>query len=231
MLLACLLASISPPATVQAEGETPSSTSLPEESSVVTVEANAFYNATSYTISDGDCTISWIAYGSELNKGVVKQSASCSAPLADQLPLLRKISEKFYTTDRFASAFHTLFWGGLVAERKPDSYEMPARLALAAHRSADWDTEKGRPKNGDLNGFIKNLAIRESIYQELKVLFEHFHRNIELSSVEKVRVIKAEKLPFYDKLMELGIKPSEKLPFDCMAWFSVSAVAKGDNKF
>jgi hypothetical protein len=60
------------------------------------------------------------------------------------------------------------------------------------------------------------------IYPELKELFERFQRTIRFSCAEKVLVTEAAKLPFYDQLKQRGVKASDKLPFDCMAWFSVS---------
>jgi hypothetical protein len=191
------------------------------------VEVNELDNATHYRTSRGDCAITWIAYHAELNKGVVKHRSQCPEPLSSQLPMLTAICEAFLNRDRNAPAFRTLFWGGLVPESSPASLEMPLRLALAAYKSPGWDAKNGRPKNGDINGYVKDLANRELIYPELKELFRGFHRAITLSAVEKVRVLEARKLPFYDQLRKQGIKAADKLPFDCMAWFSVS-VAEGE---
>jgi hypothetical protein len=43
--------------------------------------------------------------------------------------------------------------------------------------------------------------------------------------VEKVRVLEAGKLPFYDQLKQKGVAATDRLPFDCMAWFSLSALS------
>jgi hypothetical protein len=61
------------------------------------------------------------------------------------------------------------------------------------------------------------------IYPELKELFAHFHKNITFSCAGKVLVQKAEKLPFFDRLKQQGVKAADKLPFDCMTWFSIAA--------
>jgi hypothetical protein len=141
------------------------------------------------------------------------------------MTLLMKICAALFDHDENARTFRTLFWGGLEAERKPASQELPFRLALAAYQSTDWDVRKGTSKNGDLNGFIKDLANREPIYPELKELFRRFRRDITLSVVEKVRVLEAGKLPFYDRLRQNGVMPKDRLPFDCMAWFAVTSFA------
>jgi len=198
-----------------------------QEAAPVVVEFNELDNATHYRTSRGDCAITWIAYHAELNKGVVKHRSQCAEPLSSQLPLLTAICEVFLDRDRNAPAFRTLFWGGLVPESGPASLEMPLRLALAAYTSPGWDAKNGRPKKGDINGFVKDLANRELIYPELKELFRGFHRIITLAAVEKVRVLEAGKLPFFDQLRRQGIQAADKLPFDCMAWFSVSA-AEGE---
>jgi len=189
----------------------------------VTIEYSAQDRATSYTASSGDCSITWIAYNAGPNQGLIKHSPRCAAPMALQFSLLTKICTTFFNHDKDTRAYRTLFWGGLVAEKKPASQELPLRLALAAYRSRDWDVRKGKPKNGDINGFVKNLANREPIYPELQELFRRFDRQITLATVEKVRVTEAEKLPFYGTLKQQGVAGSDRLPFDCMAWFSLSA--------
>jgi hypothetical protein len=142
-----------------------------------------------------------------------------------QVSLLTKICTALFSHDKDAGAFRTLFWGGLAAERKPASQELPLRLALAAYRSPGWDVRKGKPRNRDINGFIKELANGVPIYPELQELFRPFNRQITLATVEKVRVLEAEKLPFYSRLEQQGVKATDRLPFDCMAWFSLSPLS------
>ena len=191
-----------------------------EDAINVIVQFNTDDNETRYSISRGDCSITWITR--HVEPDVIKHSASCNAPLVMQLPLLIKLCEHLYGDGENARKFDKLFWGGLKAENKPASDEMSFRLSLAAFKSPGWDTKKGKPKKGDLYRFVKDLANKEMIYPELKALFEHFHRFIVLASIEKVRVGKADELPFYDQLKKKGVKPADKLPFDFMAWFLVS---------
>jgi hypothetical protein len=192
------------------------------EPTIAVVETSSNSDATIYSIADGDCTIKWIVYTTELNMGVVKHAARCQATLTRQLPLLSRILEVFLSKDRNAPSFHTLFWGGMVPDTGPASLELPLRLALAAHRSRGWNSKRGRPVRGDLNGFVKVLANQGPIYPELITLFERFHRSISIASVEKVRVLEAKNLPFYDQLKKQGVRATDKLPFDCMVWFFVT---------
>ena len=195
-----------------------------QNAAAVVIEHSAQWNATIYKISSGDCTIEWIARNSEI--GVIKYWSQCALSLAEQLPLLEKICGEFFSKDKNAQAFRTLYWGRLEPDTPNGSRELSLRLALAAHKSPGWDAKKGKPKNGDINGFVKDLANREMIYPELKKLFERFHKNIKFSCAEKVLIMKADKLPFYEQLKQQGVKAGDKLPFDCMTWFSVSAVSQ-----
>jgi len=139
------------------------------------------------------------------------------------IPLLEKICAEFFSKDKNAQAFRTLFWGRLEPDTPNGSRELSLRLALAAYKSPGWDTKKGKPKNGDINGFVKDLANKEMIYPELKKLFERFHKSIKFSCAEKVLVLKTDKLPFYEQLKQQGVKAADKLPFDCMTWFTIAA--------
>jgi hypothetical protein len=195
-----------------------------QNAAAVVIEHSAQWNATIYKISSGDCTIEWIARNSEI--GVIKYWSQCALSLAEQLPLLEKICGEFFSKDKNAQAFRTLYWGRLEPDTPNGSRELSLRIALAAYKSPGWDAKKGKPKNGDINGFVKDIANREMIYPELKELFGRFHKSIKFSCAEKVLVLKAEKLPFYEQLKQQGVKAADKLPFDCMTWFSVSAVSQ-----
>jgi hypothetical protein len=186
----------------------------------VVVEASPGDIERTYSINEGDCAIKWIVYATENNKGVVKYWARCPL-LSQQLPYLSRIFEEFLGKDRNAASLHTLFWGGLVPDTKPASLEMSLRLALAAYRSGGWDIRRGKPVSGDLNRFVKDLANMAPIYPELRALFDRFHRTISIKSVEKVRVLMAAELPFYDELRKAGVQATDRLPFDCMVWFSL----------
>lgn len=191
-----------------------------EADSSVSVEHSSQWNATIYNIINGDCSIKWIARYSEI--GVIKHWSQCTLSLADQLPLLTKIGAEFFRKDVNAQAFRTLFWGRLEPDHQNASRELSFRLALAAHKSPGWDIKKGKPKKGDINGFVRDLANKELIYPELRELFERFHKSLQFSCAEKVLVQKAEKLSFFDQLKRHGVKAEDKLPFDCMTWFSVA---------
>lgn len=195
-----------------------------ETTSPVTIERDAQWNATIYSISGAGCTIQWIARNAEI--GVIKHWSRCTASLSEQLPLWEKICAEFFSKDKNAQAFRTLFWGRLEPENQNGSRDLSFRLALAAYQSPGWDVRRGKPKSGDMNGFIRDISNKNMIYPELRELFGRFQRSIVLSTVEKVLITEAAKLPFYEQLKQRGIKAEDRLPFDCVAWFTVSHLSQ-----
>lgn len=191
------------------------------DSPAVMVERSTNNNATTYSIALNDCKIEWIARNTEV--GVVKLWSQCTLPLSQQMPLIERLYEEFLRTDKNARALRTLFLGEIDPDTGNGPRDMSIRLALGAHKSSRWDAQRGDARNGNINGFVKDLANREMIYPELKELFGRFHQNIRVTYVEKVLVQRADQLPYYDLLKAQGVQASEKLPFDCMTWFAIAA--------
>lgn len=191
-----------------------------EKRSPVFIEQKAEGNAMIYRISAGSCMIEWIARNTEI--GVVKHWSDCALPLAKQQPLWTQLAAEFFSRDPNAGSLRTLFWGRIEPDNATGPHELSLRLALAAYQSSGWDKKRGKARNGDINGFVKDLANRAMIYPELNALFAHFHKTVYFSCAEKVLVVEASKLPFYEQLKRHGVKAKDRLPFDCMAWFSVT---------
>ncbi len=186
----------------------------------VTVKHNTEVRETDYTIASGDCRITWTVSHTELNRGGIRHRSDCGLPLAGQAPLIGKLLRKVLAEDPEAAAFRTLGWGRLCPDGARD-FTMPVRLALAAKRSAEWDTKKGAPRGGEVNGWVLKLINEAMIYEELRPVFAQSGLEIRLESVEKVLVQRAEQLAFFERLREGGAEPRDRLPFDCQAWFSV----------
>ena len=98
-------------------------------------------------------------------------------------------------------------------------------LALAAVDSPEWDRVLGRPRHSDLNQFVRTLADEAVIDRELRQIFDAEGLRLQIAAVEKVLVLPVRNLPFREKLPPAGLRPEDKLPFDCQLWFSVT-VAK-----
>ena len=187
-------------------------------SEFVYVSSNDY--ATTFTIRRGHCSINWIVRKTEAD--VIKHSAVCDMPLSSQIPLLVQLGRSFFSRRVNTSPAQKLFWGTLENNDTSSENEMSFRLALAAAKTPAWNAKMGKPQKDELYSFVKDLANREMIYPELKDVFTHLDKNITLCAIEKVRVMEAQKLPIYEKLKNHGVQPKDKLPFDFMAWFSVS---------
>jgi hypothetical protein len=138
---------------------------------------------------------------------------------------LEPLAEAFFARPENTQATR-LFWGRLLPDGQTGLHELSFRLALAAHAFPGWDAKKGKAKNGSDNGVVKHLGNSTMIYPELKALFERLNKSIEIVYVEKVCAMKAKQLPYFEKLKEQGVKGEEKLPFDCLTWFSITAASQ-----
>jgi len=211
---------IFPDPALEAERLAPTACCRAEGMPPVAVVRNTPYRETSYRCGVADCDVEWVARDTE--PAVVRQRSRCTISLEQQLPLMRAVGAAFFHQDPHAGELRTLFWGRLTPdESRGGPQEMGFRLALAAFGSAGWDRVRGRPRNGDINGFVRQLANEAMIYPELEALFAGFGRDITFAGAEKVLVMRADELPFYDRLKTHGILGTDKLPFDCLTWFAV----------
>mgnify|MGYP001585596063 CR=1 FL=1 len=187
----------------------------------VRVQHDPSLRDTNYSVTKGTCRISWVVYASELNKNVIHQHARCNLPLPEQMPLISGIMSKLLESAPGLGMYRTLSWGRLYPDGQPDP-TLAMRLMLAAKRSAMWDASRGRPRTGDVNGFVRKLANEALIYPELRAAFRQAGLDVEIVSIEKVLVLPAGRLPFFDRLPGSEIRAADKLPFDCQIWFSIS---------
>jgi hypothetical protein len=186
----------------------------------VTVERDTALGEIRYSMAKGGCRITWTAHTTEINRNVIRHRAECELPLAEQVPLLAKLLRRVMESGTDPSQFQTLSWGRIYPDGPQDS-TLAVRLALAAKNSEEWDAARGVSRGGDVNGFVRKLANDQLIYPELRALFREYGLDIELASVEKVLVLPAGRLPFFDRLQKGGAQAGDKLPFDCQAWFSI----------
>ncbi len=192
-----------------------------QEEDAVLVTFDPQSRDTTYSSVRGTCRISWIAPGSEIDRGVIRQRSQCTLPLPEQIPLISNVLRKVLESAPGAGTPRTLFWGRLSPDGPHDSV-LSMRLAAAAKRSREWDAIRGRPRTGNENTAVRKLANEAAIYAELREMFREAGLDIQVAYVEKVLVVAAGKLPFLDQLSASGVKAADRLPYDCMAWFSIS---------
>ena len=113
--------------------------------------------------------------------------------------------------------FHTLFIGGLRSFP-----EMSARLAIFSKQSPLWDSKQGRQRSGQINQVIIKLANQGQVYDEWQKAFNRHNVKILVSGVENVSVARAGDLPYFDELQTHGINAPDRLPYDCLIWFSLT---------
>jgi hypothetical protein len=191
----------------------------------ITIDHRQAFSETVYSLGDSSCELSLTVYESELNLGVVTVRSTCSSSWQRQLSLLEKGLSRVLEDEKQARSFRALSWGRLAPDQRVP-HELSYRLALAAFASPLWDKKRGRPKTGHENNCVVELANKAEIYRDIKPIFVALNRSIRFSSAEKVLVMEAEKLPFFDALKARGVQARDRLPFDCQAWFSVSAVER-----
>lgn len=187
----------------------------------VRVEQDSVRRARQYTLPHGDCRLSWIVFDEAPNKGVIQNRSACTESLAEQLPRLDRLLAAVIQ-DPAAAPPLSFIWGRLYPDVACDRREMSHRLALAAHRSPAWDHGRGRPRSGDPNTFVAEVARENMIYPELRDLFVARGLELRLVSVEKVLILPAGELNDFPQLQQAGVKAQERLPFDCLAYFSVA---------
>jgi hypothetical protein len=177
-----------------------------------------------YEIHSGaDCRIRWVVSRTGINAGIAQLRSDCRFTMSEQLPLQSKVLARVAADE---PGLRTLFWGGL--GKWPEWSE---RLALAAARSPSWDAKTGRPKAGQgVDAFVLSLISQTDIFSEFEQVLADLHVRIKVSGAETVSVTRAGSLPFFSAdLAPAGVSASDKVPFDCLIWFSVKR-AETDGK-
>lgn len=100
--------------------------------------------------------------------------------------------------------------------------EMSQRLMVAAKESPNWNPAKGKVVAGEMYRFVRDLANERMIYAEIRDLCAMYGWKIKITSIEKILIARAAKLPSSGLLKSHGVRPTDALPFDFQMWFSVS---------
>jgi hypothetical protein len=192
------------------------------QASEVQVLRRPEYQEIEYCLARDDCRLCWKTHLAEINRGIVQSRTRCAKSLEDQLDGLAALMTEIVNHDPYGASLHTLFWGRLVPDAPQDDLKMAMRLALAAFKSDQWDRTKGKPVRGETVYWLRDLANSAMIYPELQNLFNSFGRRIAVAGMEKILVLPAGRLPFFEALQAHGVREGDKLPYDCLTWFSIS---------
>ena len=179
-----------------------------------------------FTATEAECLVTWVVFDGEPNEGVVRHYASCGGSFARQCWLTAAIATRVFGDPGRRRTLRTLTWGRLTPDGATDT-PMSARLALAALESSEWDRRLGRPKGGDINGSVRDLANEAAIYPEVAEILRRSGITATVATVEKVLVVKASTLPLYTELARRGARAGDLLPFDCQVWFRLVPSQEG----
>ena len=170
----------------------------------VVVEPHQEYKETAYYILDKTGgKISITTYQTEHNAGILRLRSTSEMPLDEQIKLLSKLLDRALM-DEDKSKVHTFFVGRLLYAFGKKNKQMSERLSQAAANSSLWNKQTGKPFSGHENLFVSAIANEAMIYPELKAIFKKHGLNLKFARAEKVLIY------------------SDRLPYDCIAWFSIS---------
>ena len=172
---------------------------------------------TTYEVRSGSCRIRWTVARSGVNQGIAQHRAECSLPLSEQIALNSRILDQVLENE---PTFRTLFLGRLAPFP-----ELSVRLAVAAKRWPEWDTHRGRPRSTKpVATYLTDVVVSSEspVFTEWRRLFEERHLAFSVSGMEKVSVGAAGALPYFSQLMAHGVTAGDRVPFDCLIWFSAA---------
>ena len=86
------------------------------------------------------------------------------------------------------------------------------RMALAVHRSM------GGCLRTTPHDSLEKAFNDADLLKELREPFETAGVRLKVGGIEKVSMMQANRLPFWDELDRQGVKPDELLPYDCWLW-------------
>jgi hypothetical protein len=176
-------------------------------------EDKTLSNVTFQIIGEKNCQPSFEVPLNKTEKwGLVYQS-NCSLPPSQLLPLISKLLD-IVTKKVDLDMVGSVFWGSIY------NSEFSSRLAIAALRSPEWDRKKGQPKSLPLHSFIERLMIEERVFGDVIDIFAQHGVYLDVLSVEKVGILEVKETNLFEKLNMIGVDSNDKLPIDCLVWFS-----------
>jgi hypothetical protein len=141
----------------------------------------------------------------------------CEQPLAEKVAGLRELIDAEIAAGQKFTRTLTLGIGRLVHYR-----EAGRDLALAAARSADWDTVKGRSA-GSEKSFVATLLLHSRSLQSFGGAFPGAPWRLSKVEVEKVLIGPPGATPFAGWLLAQGVRKDAKVPYDVIVWLTFAA--------
>jgi hypothetical protein len=182
---------------------------------------------TVYRVSEGKaCSLSWTLARTDPNRTVAQLRTDCEVPLGRVLSMSDQILDTIEKTEpEQFRALEVLFIGGLSSLP-----EMRLRLVLLASGSGEWDSVRGKPRSGGMDGLVQRYAQRSGFLGGWEEMFRRHGIRIEVGGVEDVRIEKAGSLPFFDELRRHGIGAGDRVPSTCLLWIRMIHTEKGNRQ-
>jgi len=165
----------------------------------VTVKEDA--NAVTYSIQHNSCAVTW-EYLRQSHS--MKQTSTCASP-AEQALLVRELLNEFRKDGQKLDSLASV---GV----DPKEAGISFRMALAVHQFMGGCL-KTTPYDS-----IEKAFNDADILKELREPFESAGVRLKVGGIEKVSMMPASRLPYFDQLKEHGVKSDELLPYDCWLW-------------
>lgn len=181
--------------------------------------------AMQYRIELEDCEIKWLLRTTQEEAGVVQDYSTCSLPVDQQLPHIKKIVHEIAEFSLTSPPIRFLAMNYL--KQLP---EMAMRLGVAVAQSPRWNSDTGQLRDNHtpkaFNSFIQDIANEQLIYRELKQVFNDVGLDIEIMDATNTLIKPAGQLPYYEQLKVLGIQPQDQIPYDSL--FVLAGKSKAD---
>ena len=173
-----------------------------------------------YRIDDGDCHISWFTSRRKSDQQLVLSvTRNCPLSFEDQADYHEEILERI-TQDIPIAQFTSLNWESF-SYQNDNSWIIA--VALGSDRSKiykDYRQNYPRAKINDINQVFVEIANEQRPYEPLALLFHEYDVTLVLTSVEKVFSSRADKLPFYEDLVEHSVGRNAYVIYDAgMTYF------------
>jgi hypothetical protein len=165
----------------------------------VTVKEDA--NAVTFSIQHNSCAVTW-EYLKQSHS--LKQTSTCASP-AEQALLVRELLNEFRKDGKKLDSLASI---GV----DPKEAGISFRMALAVHQSMGG-CRKTTPYDS-----LEKAFNDADILKELRESFESAGVRLKVGGIEKVSLMPASQLPYYDLLEKQGVKSNELLPYDCWLW-------------
>jgi hypothetical protein len=147
-------------------------------------------NETLYSLSDGQCRISWQTIAKKKDQTIevqLRNRSECKRPFAQVTQLHDQVIDRILK-DHSPTTFKSLTTNGLKSLQPDGSWNVV--IANAARASSEYqDYRKNYPKHASgksLNQIFVELARQTEPYSEFKQMLASHGLNFELSEVEKV---------------------------------------------